>query len=314
LAKKEEKGTDEEELDEEEEKAKFLEDTAAACEIARGIREHIKPKVQLDVKVIDLIEEIEGLIREKGAKPSFPCNISINNIAAHYTSPSFDETIIKEGDVVKVDFGCHIDGGISDQAFTAVFNEDLEKLEEAAAEALQNVIDNIKPGVETNVLGGIAEETIKKYGYLPVSNLSGHKLEKWLLHGDKTIPEVKLPSGDIIEEGEVYAMEVFATTGLGTVHDTPNVYIYRVQPLRIPLRNKLARKMMGYCVNEYRTLPFAKRWLVKEFGFKVRLAIRELTMKKIFYEYHPLADKKGSHIAQKEHTLLVEHDSCKILT
>ena len=204
MAKDEEKGMNEEELDEEEEKAKFLEDTATACDIAKEIREYIKPKVQLDVKVIDLIDEIEGLIREKGARPSFPCNISINNIAAHYTSPSFDETVIKEGDVVKVDFGCHIDGGISDQAFTAVFNEDLEKLEEAAAEALQNVLDNIKPGVETNVLGGIAEETIKKYGYLPVSNLSGHKLEKWLLHGDKTIPEVKDSIIDILYNEDDY--------------------------------------------------------------------------------------------------------------
>ncbi|TFF88466.1 MAG: type II methionyl aminopeptidase [Promethearchaeota archaeon] len=303
-----------EESEEEEERAKYLEDIKESCKIAKEIREYIRPKVKVGAKVLDLVEEIENKIYEKDAAPSFPCNISINNIAAHYTAHKFDETEINEGDVVKVDFGCHIDGAISDQAFTVSFNPEQDKLIEAAEEALQVVLDNIKPGVETNYLGGLAEEIIKKYGYLPVSNLSGHQLEKWILHSKKTIPIVKLPSGDIIEEGETYAMEVFASTGLGEVHDTPNVYIYRVQPVRVPLRNKLARKMMRFCAEKYQTLPFAKRWLIDEFGFKVRLAIRELTMKKIFYEYHPLADKKGSFIAQKEHTLLVEHDSCKVLT
>jgi len=314
LSEIEKEKENDEEVDEEEEKAKFIADTIKACNIAKEIRELIKPKVQVGIKILDLIEEIEGEIIKRGALPSFPCNISINNIAAHYTSPSFDETEIEDGDIVKVDFGCHVDGAISDQAFTVCFNSELDNLVKASEEALQNVIDNIKPGAETNVLGGIAEDTIKQYGYLPINNLSGHQLERWVLHSDKTIPEIKLPYGEKIEEGEVYAMEVFASTGLGTVHDMPNVYIYRVQPIRIPLRNKLARKMMTFCANNYRTLPFAKRWLVKEFGFKVRLAIRELTMKKIFYEYHPLADKQGSFIAQKEHTLLVEHDSCKILT
>ena len=303
-----------EEIDEEEEHEKFIENTIKAGEIAREIREYIRPKIEIGIKIIDLIEEIESKIIEKGAEPSFPCNISINNIAAHYTSPSFDETVINEGDIVKVDFGCHIDGAISDQAFTISFNPELENLVKAAEEALQNVIDNLKPKVKTNELGGIAEETIKKYGYLPISNLSGHQLEKWRLHADKVIPSVKLPHGDIIEEGEVYAMEIFASTGTGYVHDTPNVYIYRIQPVKVPLRNKLARKILSYCANKYKSLPFAKRWIDKEFGFKNRLALRELTMKKLFYEYHPLADRKGSYVAQSEHTLIVEHDSCKVVT
>ncbi len=310
----EEEEVNEEEIDEEEEKAKWVENSIKAGEIAKEIREYIRPKVQIGVKLLDLIEEIEAKIIEKDAFPSFPCNISLNNIAAHYTSPSFDETIIKEGDIVKVDFGCHIDGAISDQAFTVNFNPELDKLVQAADEALQNVLDNIKPGAKTHIIGGIAEETIKKFGFLPISNLSGHQLERWILHADKTIPEIKLPHGTTIEEGEIYAMEVFASTGLGVVHDMPQVYIYRINPMKVPLRNKLARKMLNFCGNKYKSLPFAKRWLVKEFGFKVRLALRELTTKRLFYEYHPLADKKGSYVAQKEHTILIEHDSCRILT
>jgi len=303
-----------EETDKEEEYAKFIEDTKKACETVKEIREYIRPKVVVNAKLIDLIEEVESKIIEKGAFPAFPCNISLNNIAAHYTSPDFDQTVIQNGDIVSVDFGAHIDGGISDQAFTVSFNPGLDNLVKAAEEALQIVIDNIKPGVETNFLGGLAEETIKKYGYLPIRDLSGHQLEHWKLHGEKTIPEIKLTYGEKIEENEVYAMEIFASTGLGTVHEMANVYIYRIQPLRVPMRNKLSRQIMGHCAEKYKSLPFAKRWLTKDFGFKVRVALRELTMKKIFYEYHPLADKKESYVAQKEHTLLVEHDSCRVLT
>lgn len=72
--------------------------------------------------------------------------------------------------------------------------------------------------------------------------------------------------------------------------------------------------MIGFCAEKYKSLPFSKRWLIKNFGYKIRLALIELTRAKIFYQYFPLADKKGSFIAQFEHTLLVEHDSCKILT
>jgi len=53
----------------------------------------------------------------------FPQNICINNIAAHYSAPRDDTTIIQDGDVVKVDLGVAVDGYIVDGAFTVMFNK-----------------------------------------------------------------------------------------------------------------------------------------------------------------------------------------------
>ena len=61
-------------------------------------------------------ETLEGisrkLIKEEGLKagPAFPTGVSLNHCAAHYTPNNGDTTILKEDDVMKVDFGTHING------------------------------------------------------------------------------------------------------------------------------------------------------------------------------------------------------------
>ncbi len=55
--------------------------------------------VKADMKIIDLVEYVEGNIIEMGGIPAFPCNVSINEITAHYTSPPGDESTIKKGDL-----------------------------------------------------------------------------------------------------------------------------------------------------------------------------------------------------------------------
>ena len=101
---------DEKKKEEEEELEKKIESTKKAGEIAKKIKDAIRPKIKVGVKVINIIKEIENLIFDLEAKLAFPVNISINNIAAHYTSPIKDETVINKGDIVKIDFGVHNDG------------------------------------------------------------------------------------------------------------------------------------------------------------------------------------------------------------
>ncbi len=141
----------EEEKSEEELKAEKLEKTREAGKITKEIYPKAKNLVKLGVKVIDICESIEKMIKEKGGDFGFPCNVSINNIAAHYTSPPNDETVIKENDVVKIDFGVHKDGYVSDFAFTVNFNPELDSLVKAAEEALHVVVEKLRPGVETKL-------------------------------------------------------------------------------------------------------------------------------------------------------------------
>ncbi|MBS7248922.1 MAG: type II methionyl aminopeptidase [Candidatus Freyarchaeota archaeon] len=292
-----------------------LEKHRHAGKVVREVKEALGGLVRPGVKCIEICEAVERLIVEKGGKPAFPCNISINNVAAHYTSPPGDNLTISEGDVVKVDFGVHVDGYVADTAVTFCMNKEAERLVEAAREALKTAIQLIAPGVETNAVGREIEKVIRDYDYRPIRELSGHILEQYVLHGSKVIPNIALPHGASINEGEVYAVEVFASTGSGSVSETPYAYIFSLQPFFVPLRLKEARRIVMIVEEEYKTLPFAERWLATRFSRgKLRFALRELISKGALRQYRVLSDRKGSYVAQAEETVIVTGSGCEVIT
>ncbi|KAJ1494478.1 peptidase M24, structural domain-containing protein, partial [Baffinella frigidus] len=65
----------------------------------------------------------------------FPTGVSLNHVAAHYTSNPGDQTVLKYDDVLKVDFGTHVNGFIVDSAFTWAPDPKYEKLLEAVKDA-----------------------------------------------------------------------------------------------------------------------------------------------------------------------------------
>lgn len=310
--KKEEVTSKKQETESEEEK---FEKYRKAGNAVKAVRETARKIVQPGISIIDVCEKIENELLSKEVGLSFPCNVSINNIAAHYTSPLDDKTLINENDVVKIDFGAHVDGYISDTAFTVCFKPEHEKLIEASEKALEAAINMIKPGAETKLIGEKIEETIKGYGFRPIKDLSGHLLDQYILHSSKIIPNISTPHGTKIEEGEVYALETFATTGSGSVTESPYTYIYSLLPLRIPLRFKGSRQVLGLVQKEFKTLPFAERWLAKKVSKAgLKLAIKELTEKGLFRSYNVLSDRKGSLVSQAEHTIIVLDSGCEVIT
>ena len=87
-----------------------------AGKIASEVKSWIKPQIKKDMLLIEIAEKIEGKIFELGGKPAFPVNLSIDNIAAHYTPGHDDETLARG--LLKIDFGVHVDGWTSDNAFS----------------------------------------------------------------------------------------------------------------------------------------------------------------------------------------------------
>ena len=282
--------------------------------VARA-KEYIRPFVKVGTKLLSICEKAEQFVIKEGAQLAFPCNVSINHVAAHYSSPPGDKTVIEEGDVVKVDIGAHIDGFIADSAFTVNFDPDFNKLVEAAVDSCHAAIEAMLPGTNTKDIGKIVESTIKSKSskYRPIKELSGHILDEYSLHGPKTIPNVRIPYGVKIEEGEVYAVETFASSGSGSVHDLPYGYIYRLLPVRTPVRSKGARKIISAVLKEHKTLPFSERWIAKQVkAYKV--ALNELVTKGVFHRYKVLSDKKGCKVAQNEETMIVTKDGPEITT
>jgi methionyl aminopeptidase len=301
--------------DKQKEKDEILGKYRKAAAIAKDVRESIKPLVKVGAPLIELCDKTESLIVEKGGVCAFPCNISINNIAAHYSSPPDDKATIHEKDVVKVDYGVHVDGYIADTAFTVSFDPAYQKLVEAAERGLKVAVDNMKAGADTRRIGALIEVAIREMGYKPIRELSGHLLGQYELHGPKTIPCVGSVGGQKLEDGEVYAVETFATSGSGSIHDTPYCYIYRLVPVRSPIRFRGSRQILSIVQNNYKTLPFAERWIAKQVSkLSLRLALKELTSSGLLFEYHVLSDTKESMIAQSEETVLVKKDSSEVLT
>jgi len=284
--------------------------------ILRETREEIKNFVQEEMPIIEVCEKAENLIRKKGGKPAFPCNVSINEIAAHYTSPPNDKSKIPKNSLVKVDIGVHVDGYVTDTAVTLCFNPEYESLVETAEQALKTAIENIRPEISTSKLGAIIEKTIKSRGFKPISNLTGHQVGRYLVHAGTSIPNVSQLSFSKIKLGEVYAIEPFVTlpNAIGRVKDSEEVTIFRFLKSR-SLKNPHSKKLLKYIEENFRTLPFAERWLknvVPQAHYKE--AFKELLTSKSIMGYPVFIEASEKPVAQAEHTVLIVKDGCVVLT
>ncbi|MEA2069820.1 MAG: type II methionyl aminopeptidase [Asgard group archaeon] len=300
----------------EEEEQTPLEKYIEAGKISIEVKKLLRKMVKIGTKAIDICEAGEQKIKELGGDWAFPLNVSINNVAAHYSSPPGDDTVIKKGDVVKVDCGIHVDGYIADTAFTVSFHNDYNDLVKASEEATKAAMDLIRPGISTSRLGEEIEEVIKSYDYRPIRELSGHQLDKNLLHGPITIPNIKEAKEIKLEEGQAFAIETFASTGSGSVHqDESKCYIYQLIPVPVPLRLKSSKQVRKVLLAKYKEFPFTIRWLAKEVGEPTtRLALRDLADKGQIRKHPPLCDIDGSYVSQSEHTVYLTDDSRIITT
>jgi methionyl aminopeptidase len=279
-----------------------------AGRIAREVLHRSAAEIKPGVLTGDIFDTVVDRIASAGAFLSFPPNISYNEVAAHDTPSPDDERVFSDGDLIKLDIGTHIDGYIADTAVTVNLG-DHGKVCEAASSALEAAIRVIRPEIEVREIGAAVEETIRSFGYRPVVNLTGHAVARYSLHHGLSIPNTGAFGGAVLREGDVIAVEPFATSGTGVVHETGRAEIFQVvsdAPVRSPTGRKILKKAA-----EMHGLPFSRRWL----GIpKSDLAIPTLVRQGNFREYHLLSDVPGSFVAQFEHTVIVAEDGPIVTT
>lgn len=293
-----------------------LEKFRQSGKILRETREEMRGSVEENMLAIDVCEKAEALIRKKGGEPAFPCNVSINEVAAHYTSPPNDTTRISQGSTVKVDIGVQIDGYVTDTAFTVSFNPEGRSMTATAELALKTAIDNIHGDMNLGKIGSLIENTIKNRGFKPICNLTGHSVGRYLIHAGTSIPNVSQVSLTKIRSGEVYAIEPFVTLPEATarVEDSPKVTIYRLLKTKPP-KNQYAKKLLKHVETNFRTLPFAERWLMGVVPKEQHdLAFKELLSSKAVMGYPVFVEESKKPVAQAEHTVLIKDDGCEVLT
>jgi len=277
-----------------------------AGEIGKKVKEYAKTIVKKDVPLLEIAEKIEAKIIELGGKPAFPTNLSINEIAAHYT-PSYNDETLATG-LLKVDMGVHIDGWIADFTFSIDLENNAEnkKLIEASESALKNAIQKAEQGKSLGEIGTAIQETIESYKFSPIINLTGHEMDEYALHAGLVILNISNNSQEKLKKG-VYAIEPFATNGNGKIYEGKPSGIYALSDDK-NVRGNDAREILNYIIEEYQTLPFCSRWIVKKFGVKALFALRQLEENENLHQYPQLVEVSKGKVAQAEDTILVDDE------
>ncbi len=289
---------------------------ASAMKLADKI---VKP----NASILEIANKIEKHIIESGAGLAFPVNISVNHVAAHDTATVNDKRKIPRDSMVKIDVGVHVNGYIVDGAKTYVFNKKDLILKKVVQDALNNVVENLKPRSPISAVGEFVEEIVQQHDNINViENLCGHAVEQFNLHAGVTIVNHKIrkfliKSKDKFLPNHAYAIEPFVTRGKKEVVGISRVEIYaltkKVSELKITSKEKKRaleeiEKMTNY-------LPFAARWLdgiLKKrdiYDFLDRMRSR-----RIIVGYPVLIEPTRKNVAQAEHTIFVTEDEILLLT
>jgi len=284
--------------------------------VASEVREEMRRHVEEGMPIIDICEKAESLIRKKGGEPAFPCNVSVNEIAAHYTSPPKDRRTIPEDSLVKIDIGVHVDGYIADTATTVCFNPEYINLVRTAEEALEKAVESLRPGLFTAKFGSTVAGMVKARGFKVVSNLTGHKIGRYLVHAGKSLPNIFQISTSRVKLGEVYGVEPFVTLSdaAGKVESGAEAHIFQFLK-RKSVKNAYAKQLLNHIQKNFRSLPFTERWLqgcVPPNHY--RAAFTELLSSKSLMAYPVFVEASGKPVAQAEHTVLIVEDGCLVLT
>lgn len=288
--------------------AEILEKYRSAGRILAEVLAEARPKVETGASLLDVANFVEDAIRSKGGQPAFPCNISLDRNAAHYTPSPKDLSTFGES-MVKLDVGVHVDGYIADAAITIDLSGH-DKLTEASKAALEAALDIVRPGANTAQIGKVIEETITGYGYRPVHNLTGHGLSRYQAHDEPAVPNKAMEKGTVLKEGDVIAIEPFATNGSGRISEGPINEIYGFSAPR-PVRLPAARSLLKEITENYRTLPFARRWLK---GERAEYALMLLLRSGAVHPYPVLWEVEGSLVSQAEHTVVILEEGCEVTT
>ncbi|KAI3888531.1 hypothetical protein MKW92_035060 [Papaver armeniacum] len=301
-----------------------------AAEVHRQVRKYMRSIIKPGILMIDMCETLENTVRklisENGLQAgiAFPTGCSLNWVAAHWTPNSGDKTVLQYDDVMKLDFGTHVDGHIVDCAFTVAFNPMFDPLLKATQDATNTGVKEAGIDVRLCDVGAAIQEVMESYEVeingkiFPVKsirNLNGHSIGRYLIHGGpsgKSVPIVKGGEQTKMEEGEFFAIETFGSTGKGYVRRDLDCshYMKNADAGHIPLRLPRAKQLLATINKNFSTLAFCRRYLDRLGESKYLMALKNLCDNGIVQPCPPLCDIKGSYISQFEHTILLR-PTCK---
>jgi methionyl aminopeptidase len=296
-----------------------FQDWLRAGQAAAAALEHGRSLCVPGARLVDVCAAVEDHIRATGLGMAFPCTLSVNHVAAHFTPTHDDPTVLREGDLVKVDCGAECNGALSDNATTVEVGMGRSgphaRLIEASEACLREAISIIGPNVDLGTVGAAIELTARDFGFKAVQNLTGHSLEPWNLHAGLTVPNVTMRVNRRPRIGDVLACEPFVTDGqAGRVENSGPGNIYHFQRSR-PLRLPSMKRVLATVEKRHPRLPFAERWLADAVEpAKLGFSLAQLQKEALLKHYPALSEASGGMVAQTEATLVITEDGCVVTT
>ncbi len=295
-----------------------MEKQRLAGRIAHQALEYGLGLIKEGATLLSVAEKTERMIVDEGGLPAFPANISIDSQAAHFTPRHNDgKLVFSRGNLVKLDVGVHVDGYLADTARTKeVGTRNWTDMMKAADEAVVTAVEVMHPGAPMSMVGAAIERTIRSYGFKPIENLTGHLLERYVLHAGKSVPNVGKLRGEksrqVVEAGDSFAIEPFSTNGAGRVEGKKMSNIYRIAEYK-KTGMKEADALLERVHNDLRTLPFSERWCHK-LDKRAPLHLQKLMRKGVIMGYPILVEKAEGMVAQSENTVVVLNGGSEVTT
>mmetsp|Transcript_34862 Transcript_34862/g.36262 ORF Transcript_34862/g.36262 Transcript_34862/m.36262 type:complete len:540 (-) Transcript_34862:37-1656(-) len=303
-----------------------------AAEVHRQVRKYAQKIIKPGERLIDICDRIENmnryLINAQGIECGigFPTGCSINHCAAHYTPNPGDFKVLGENDVCKIDFGTQVSGLIIDCAFTVAFNPEYDELLYAVQDATDTGLKEAGIDVRLGDIGAAIQEVMesyevtikgKTYQVKPVKNLCGHSIEAYKIHAGKSVPIVKKNDYTKMEEGELFAIETFGSTGKGWVLEDSDCSHYMKNfnyPSSWKPKSDKAKSLLNHINRNYSTLAFCRKWLANDGFAQHALPLKQLVDQDIVTPYPPLSDQEGCYVAQFEHTVMLKPNCKEIIS
>eukprot|EP00484_Ammonia_sp_Unknown_P020212 CAMPEP_0197038188 /NCGR_PEP_ID=MMETSP1384-20130603/15165_1 /TAXON_ID=29189 /ORGANISM="Ammonia sp." /LENGTH=458 /DNA_ID=CAMNT_0042468585 /DNA_START=50 /DNA_END=1426 /DNA_ORIENTATION=- len=305
-----------------------------AAEVHRQVRNAAQHFIKPGLTMVEICEFIErsssqlvGFMKNKpmGRGWGFPTGCSLNHCAAHYTPNTGDKTKLRRADLCKIDFGVQINGNIIDCAFSLAFDAKHDRLMEAVKAATNRGVEVMGIDARLGEVGAQIQEVMesyeceydnKTYPVKCIRNLNGHSIGPYIIHGGKTVPIIKTDDQTKMEEGELFAIETFGSTGKGIVVDDGECSHFALiahqnnNQLIHSVNHKGAKELYKYIHKRFDTIPFCRRWLDDDGQKRHLMSLKNLVDSEIVRAYPPLCDKVGCFTAQYEHTILLK-PTCK---
>ncbi|KAL3318604.1 Proliferation-associated protein 2G4 [Cichlidogyrus casuarinus] len=252
---------------------------------------------------------------------AFPTTLSVNNIICHYSPVDGDvdgPLELKDGDLVKIDMGAHIDGfcvvvghshvvGASPQNPVTGRKADVIH---AANKALEAALRKLKPGCKNMEITDVINKVTSEYNCNAIRGIQSHETKQHEYDTEKTIvlnpteEQRKKVESCTIEPWEVWILDVVVSTGDGKAREhssRPN--LYKKNDTAYQLKLNAARQVYAEANTKFSTFPFHVRYM-SDIG-KFRMAMTECSQHGNIEPMQVFEEKEGEFVAQFKSTILV---------